>query len=69
MKLETQCTPQSSGAGLTARQPWLAWLAPAVRRLLFPSSIKTTYSYVQPAMDLKVMKLNAKLLVEIEVCY
>lgn len=69
MELETQCTLQSSKPGLTAKQPWLAWLAPLLRWPLFPSSTKTTYNYVQSAIDLKVMKFSAKLLVEIEVCY
>lgn len=69
MELATYCTLQSSRAGLTARQPWLVWLAPAARWPLFPSSIKTTYSYVQSAIDLKVMKFNAKLLVKTEDWY
>lgn len=67
MELETQCTLQSSRAGLAARQPWLAWLAPAVRWPLFPSSNETSYSCIQSAIDLKVIKFNAKLLVEVEV--
>lgn len=69
MELETQCTLQSSKAGLTAKQPWLACLAQVLRWPLFPSSTKTTYNYFQSAIDLKVMKFSAKLLVEIEVCY
>lgn len=68
MELETQCTLQSSRTGLTARQPCLVWLASAVRWPLYSSSTKTTYSYVQSAIDLKVMKFNAKLFVKIEVC-
>lgn len=40
MELETQCTLQSSKPGLTAKQPWLAWLAPLLRWPLFPSSTR-----------------------------
>lgn len=72
MELETQCTLQSPRAGPAARQPgspgwhqqWGGLCSP-----LFPSSIKTTYSCVQSAIDLKVMKFNLKLLMETEVCY
>ena len=58
MKLETQGALQSSRAG--CQTDLVSLTGTSDRWLLFPSSIKTTYSNIQSAIDMKVAKFNAQ---------